>query len=425
MASDLSNPQPPDEADLLAWIEGEPLPRDREQVVARALGEDRVLARKLEAMRADRAAIKGIPEMAAPTGLMSAVEAALQPVLERQMLLGLRDGESFADHPPISIVQPVKRSIMQAFFSDRVGRRLAAAAALLIMVGGATYLGTTYLSGRTAPKSSTFAGKDAGTRDPNKTSAAGAERRLASADVAKPELPAPASAAADNRESSAAALTLPKIEPAADAPSESNTSGRETVADASEYGAWAVGPFLPELDGARAAELAREGRLIIRITAMDPGVRNVGLAERVRRADGSMFRLGDEPPAALVQMLAPPTPSANSEPAREAFTPPSVAGKNEFDAPMTLVGPPAPAEWSVPAPQTVYLVQIRLDGGAMEALKSALSGGYGEVQYEELAEPLPQDGSAAVNPASVVWWTQGPSGWVGWASVPVVVDTMR
>src|SRR5579862_6004566 len=167
MANNHSNPHTPhtpDEADLLAWIEGEPLPRDREQAVARALGEDRTLARRLEAMRADRTALKSIGPVAAPVGLMSAVETALQPVLERQMLLGLREGEPVADRLPISIVQPVKRSIMQAFFADRVGRRLAAAAAVLLMVGGATYLGTTYLSGRTAPKPTSIA-----TAEPHKS----------------------------------------------------------------------------------------------------------------------------------------------------------------------------------------------------------------------------------------------------------------
>ena len=151
MPAEPTNPRPPDEADFLAWVEGEALPRDREAAVSRAIGADPALGRRLSSMRADRMALKSLAQVAAPASLMAGVEAALQPVLERQMLLGLRDGEEVADHPPISIVRPVKRSIMQTFFADRMGRRLAVAAGLLLMVGGATYLGTTYLSGRTAP----------------------------------------------------------------------------------------------------------------------------------------------------------------------------------------------------------------------------------------------------------------------------------
>ena len=80
-----SRPSVPDEADFLAWVEGEPLPKDREAAVGRALTGDRALARRLEAMRADRAAIKALPTIACPASLMAGVEAALQPVLERQM----------------------------------------------------------------------------------------------------------------------------------------------------------------------------------------------------------------------------------------------------------------------------------------------------------------------------------------------------
>src|SRR5262249_45834498 len=90
----------PDEGDLLAFIEGEALPRERELAVARELSGSPELARRLEAMRADREALRSLPQMSAPPGLLDAVEAALQPVLERQMLLGLRDGEPVSEMPP-------------------------------------------------------------------------------------------------------------------------------------------------------------------------------------------------------------------------------------------------------------------------------------------------------------------------------------
>src|SRR5262245_22583953 len=110
-----ARPNMPDEADLLAWVEGESLPRERELAVARALQQDRKLARRLEAMRADRLALRALREPECPADVLAGVESALQPVLERQMLLGLSQGAPIEDHLPVSIVRPVKRSILQAF----------------------------------------------------------------------------------------------------------------------------------------------------------------------------------------------------------------------------------------------------------------------------------------------------------------------
>ncbi len=426
MATNPSNPQPPaDEAEFLAWVEGEPLARDREQAVARAMGADRALARRLEAMRADRAAHQGIADVAAPAGLMSGVEAALLPVLERHMLLGLNEnGGPVADHPPISIVQPVKRSIVQTFFADRVGRGLAVAAALLLMVGGATYLGTTYLSGRTAPRPTTIAlGPGAHT----------AESRTGDARPTLAAIESPAAkveSAAAKAEPPAAALAAAPVAPPSDeltpASAGSDAPG-VTIADAADYGANVTGPFLPDLDGARAAELAREGRLVIRVKFADTalGAQSGKLADRVRHGDQSLFRLDAEAPPAVVALLAPTLPPAYT-PSDEAPARPQFAGDSKIasDLPEGLPGPPRP-DWNVPPPQLVYLIQTRLDGGALDALKATLAGNAGEAQYEELADPLPQDGAAVLNPASVVWWNQAPAAWTWWASVPVVIDVGR
>ena len=94
------------------------------------------------------------------------------------------------------------------------------------------------------------------------------------------------------------------------------------------------------------------------------------------------------------------------------------------DHPPTFVEPPPTVAWTPPPQQSVYMVEVRLDSAALDTLRGSLSGGYGEAQYEELPAPLPE-GTDAVNPASVVWWSQGPSGWTGWAGVPVVVDANR
>ena len=48
-------------------------------------------------------------------------------------------------------------------------------------------------------------------------------------------------------------------------------------------------------------------------------------------------------------------------------------------------------------------------------------------RIERRAEPpvYRQQVTKAINPASVIWWSQGPAAWKDWAGVPVVVDVNR
>jgi hypothetical protein len=409
-------PPLPDEADLLAWVEGEPLPRDKEAAVRRAMIDDQGLARRLEGMRADRAALRSLTAVSAPASLMASVEAALQPVLERQMLLGLREGQPIEDHPPISIVRPMRRSIAQTFFADRMGRRLAMAAGLLLIVGGTAYLGTTYLSGKTAPRPINTLAVTKPRTDSAPPSASTPAALTDAAPAKTGETAAPTAARVAERD---AAVEQAKTEP------DEGMTIANAEPPAPEYSPADMGPFLPALDGARAAELAQDGRLVIRLKSVDPTVTsNPGrIAERLRSGDG--WRLGDDPSPALLTLIAPPAaPAPEAEPVPVPELP--TVAQTDPEQPQPVYGPPGPpSDWHPLPPTTVYLVQARLDGATLEALRSALAGSYGEAVYEEQAEPLPQEGPGAVNPASVVWWASGPSGWARWANVPVVVDTAR
>lgn len=394
-----SRPTPLDEGDLLAWVEGEPLPRDREKAVAIALGQDPALARRLEAMRADRKSIKALHTPAAPANLLAGVEAALQPVLERQMLMGLRDGELLSDLPPVSIVQPVKRSIVQTFLSDRVGRRLAVAAGLLLVVGGASLWATTHYFSR------------------------------------PPQRPSDRIAILDPKPDPVPVVEVPYVAPPATAqPTLAETTPPAPViesviaiAAADQADPSLMGPFLPELDGARAAELARENRLVIRITALDPAFASEPgrLIDRIRRADQNMLRLGEEPTSTMVAALNPSFMERDRPVSPTRSFAPAYAGSAPSDLPPDVYGPPLPPpEWNPPAPQLVYLVQARLDAAAMETLRTMLGGSYGRAEFEVLDAPLP-DATPALNAASMLWWGQSPSGWTWWANIPVVIDTAR
>jgi hypothetical protein len=425
----------PDEADLLAWVEGEPLPRDRELAVARALEADKRLARRLAAMKSDRSALCSMPEVACPPGLLRAVEAQLQPVLERQMLLGLRDGEAIQDHLPVSIVQPVKKSIVAAFLRDRVGRRLAMAAGLLLVVGGVSIWATMSFSQWTTPKpvlgSANEPKKDDGTRLASNSEKAAAKapgnpgpsKVTAQADKdaagaprpgALSETPAPTAVAKQDSPSPDLPGDEPEVTIAA-APAEHDDAAAVSVQTS------------PDIDTERAIELALEGRLVIRLRAADPTIATQPsrIADRIRRADSSMWRLGGEPPAEVLARLSPP-PAPDPEPARSESRPMVLSAREGLASDLApgFDGPPRPPEWLPPA-KTVYMIETRLDDLALDSLLSAVQGTYGDAIFEEASEPLPEDAMTPLNPAAVIWWPQPASGWVKWANVPLVIDTAR
>lgn len=406
-------PRPPDEGELLAWIEGERLPRERELAVAMALSQDAALARRLELMRADRDALGSLPSPAAPAGLMDAVEAALQPVLERQMLVGM---EASADAPlPISMVQPAKRSVFDVFLRDRMGRRMAAAAGLLLLVGGATYFATSYFSG-TAPAPNLARGPvDAG---PEAVAGAATAPRTEGGGGT------PATAEAGTPEGDAgtaiAAAPAPEVDPAGAEPP-------APVIITQQYGPPAPDGAVVALDMARAAELALESRLVIRLRTADPLVRAQPdrLADRIRRAESPAWKLGGEVPPAALAVLNPPVAPAR-QPRERTFEPPVLA---DDDKPIEILSLPAPPVLAPLPPQppkpAAFMVQTRLDPAALETLRSAIASRHGEAVFEELAEPLPLNDGPSLNPAAVLWWSQSPAGWTRWAEVPVVIDAFR
>lgn len=91
------------EAEVAAWVECE-LPRDRHEAVGTAIDSDPNLAKLLRAMRADREAVRALPEVQAPEGLLEMVEATM----ERQALLGLTDGVELNNAPPVSIIRTAR-----------------------------------------------------------------------------------------------------------------------------------------------------------------------------------------------------------------------------------------------------------------------------------------------------------------------------
>lgn len=421
MTTTPNNPIRPDEADLLAWVEGEKLSPEMDAAVARLLMGDPGLARELDAMRGDRDVLRSLEDEKAPAGLIESVEAALQPVLERQLLLGLQDGESVESRPVVSMVRSEKRGVFQTFLMDRSGRRMAMAAGLLLVVGGGTYWATTMLSD--SPQPMILALKQETPREvasPGSSSKVKVESNGAGGTAPKGEIAAEAPTIAE----------IPKVDlPAAVALSGSDAKDAITSTEL-------VGPMKVPVDATRAAELAREGKLVIRVVSSQAGRTPVTVAEHLKKdCSGPGWKLASEVSSAVAVAVAPepvdwkqiakeqPLPEHDAVVASD-FT---AAGKG----PEGLIGPPAPpeaVEFAIEQVPSVYMLQARLDATTMAAVRTSLqkAGRADEVVFEERYESLPLDHNAPIlNPNAMVWWTNPPAGWTKWGEVPVVIDPKR
>jgi hypothetical protein len=404
-------PLPPglDEVDLLAWVEGDALPRNREVAVARLLGENPGLARLLEGMRRDRETLRAMPaEERAPADLLAGVQAALQPVMERQMLLSLQDGELVDEHLPVSLVVPPRRSIVAVLFRERAGQRMALAAGLLLLVGGATYMTAVMFSSRPQPSApGPVAMVERGARDASiedgtgpgiaavEPGDSGDEATTTMAGATELEEPAVAAAPSDDEMGAAVAL---KVEDEAAAPA---------------------------LGVEDAIRLARQNRLVIRVQQGGSIARPEQVRERLQSARSNGWRYAGEAPQQVAAALVPPLPLWR-EPALvrpgHAFATSELRGE-----PLgAWYGPPAPGvNFEPPPPRSaVYMVQSRLDETALASLSTALKGVTVNLVFEEAPEEVAQreEPLPSTAPSAVLWWSQPPAAWTWWTSVPVVVE---
>jgi hypothetical protein len=386
------NPMPAGltEADLLAIVEGEALPRERAAVVSKALGAHPALARELEAMKRDRAALRAMGEAPAPAGLLDSVGAALQPVFERQMLLGLAEGEDVHDRPPVSMVVPRGPSIFSV-------RRLSVAAGIALLAGGAVF--TAVSMNGAGPKV-----KPVGPIANNSPS------KVESAPVA-PEVPEAVLAKAGHPESGALASRAadePLYGPMPDEGPAGTLAASESEAD--------CGPPAPAvINAAQALVLANDHRLVIRVIPSDG--RFDRITERLAHPRGA-WQLSGAAPTELASLLDPrgdqPVPRGAVPDRRE------IAGEGPGPEAVVLPGPPAPVEFdSLP---TVYLLSARMDEATLRALEASLHDTGAEVVFEEATRALPIEGGPVTTPGAVIWWGNGPSGWASWGSVPVVIQ---
>ncbi len=402
MADTRPNGTPPiDEGDLLALVEGQALPAARAAATQRTLDGDPALARRIEAMRSDRETLARFAGERAPPELIEAVMAAVEPTLERRMLLGLEQGRPVSDHLPISVVQPARRPTFATTFVRRA-RPLAAAAGVLLAISAAVYL------------------------------------LIPSIGPSRPGVPPIADAGPIEVPVDALALDQPKVEPGPvepETPTIVANAGPEApapeiaaeVSPATTLVAGAEPAELPGIDTSRALRLASQRRLVIVVRAADVAAAADGL-ERLASRRGAAWRVSPQVPAAVLAALtrstdpSPPVPQMGRFP-EETLISMSDGPRNPM---MRYLESPRPAPPIVePAPgDRVCVLESRLDSGAFDAMRSAIRGAGARLEFRVLDEPLPDDGEV-LHPSAVLWWDQPPSTWTRWAAIPVVVENGR
>jgi hypothetical protein len=432
----------PEEGDLLAFIEGDHLPAPRRAAVVAYLAADPAMARRLEGMKRDMLGLRAMADDPAPADLLAGVEAALAPVLERQALLGIADGRSLSDSPPISIVTPVRRSVFEAFFAERTGRRIAMAAGLLLLVGGGTYLATSALSGRGAGGDPVRVARHEGDALTVPPDAESEGVRIAAAPAAPANAGEPAlamkatgaeaepGASRDrmSRDPTGQDAGSPELAAAGDSPTPAEANGLSE-----DRGSLAAlfDPLLSPMTGEQAARLLRQHRLVLRVRATDMSylMKPERIAQRLSRAPVTAgWQVEGEAPRQLASAVTRPFPSFAPRahgPERVVLAGDMAPGTVPDAPPASYVGPAASLADLLPDGPRVFLVRARAEGSALEGLRASLNARGMTAEYEMVTEPLPVDEDPALDAAAVLWWTQKPSAWAAWGRVPVVVDVDR
>lgn len=366
------------EDDVIDLVDGQ-LPKDREQVILAAIKAEPRLGALVKQLREDRTLFEGSSDLKAPPGLALAIEAKLEAAAMRD----LASAESAIEQPiPVSSIEPVEPGILRLLMESAWPRRLAMAASVAIVVGiGALGL-------REAVRSGAIAWPDApkvAVRPP-----------VVNPDVpANPEQPAPVEIAANPNNPSVAEVN-PAPAPEA----------------------------RPTMTLAKAVELAREGRLVLTIRAVNaqPAIARLDTLARTAGREGGWQGLDVN--ALPAQYAALRAPSLEVPGLRPLPTEPVViAADAQPNAP--LVGP-RPAHTPVAVVKAIYAVELDVRERTLESLLASITDGMdGSVlaAFRE-APPMPEP-EIALDPEHVLWWTTSPAAWVKKHAVPIVIETVE
>lgn len=390
-------PLPLSEDQLCDWIDGNLSDEQVSRMLAASGRSD--LNDRVEQMQLQKAALASVPVERAPRDLHDRTLAAL----EREMLLGAVEEErsSNGSTPSLRLVSDPDAASLAKARSERTRKALpglAMAAGLLLVVGGTTYFVAQTISLSKKP----MAAPSIAHSDAKQADTAGATE-LAIND-AKPE-----------------AASLMKME--GDAPGASTKRAADTMNSSASREA-VFEPVTVALD--RAAELASEGRLAIRVMSDD--LSGLKTFEQVGTSGVQKnWRVQKDVPAQVVASVLPAAfPSSHesvmNDPrmlASEIVTP--LAGFGAAFGSNILPINSVPVDSSpISKVRASYLVTIPATELGLDVLRTTLRNRLrGAVEFIEL--PAAVTTQAADNARDAMWWTQATSQWTPKATIPLLV----
>lgn len=410
-----------DEAELLSLVEGEFGPELERRVLVRWQGRPEVI-RLIEGMIGDRRRISGLPEIPAPTGLLDHVES----LLEREALIGGEPGSEFStafEHGTLVSSRPPTVDIGGGWSFARV-LRITGVAAGLALAAGATFL---VMRGGGLPAPRVKPGLE-------NTEAAKSDNRVAinqaprdSTALVPPPAPSPTVPESSQRDAAGSQpapgdATLAAMSKREESPALTMAAGDETA-----------------MSTERALELAREGRLMIRVVtgSVDQTLAKVRAGNDRRLADvvtGVHTSPRDvERIAFVAESIRPLAGRFDAHAARSfesrggaevvhAMSAQDVISRDRQAQVLELVRPEFSSLSSRrQTARAVARVDLEADGRAIESFQKALAA-KGGVVVELVELPEPVTGEETFDPDDVLWWTQPPSTWAPKVAVPVVFE---
>jgi hypothetical protein len=199
-----------------------------------------------------------------------------------------------------------------------------------------------------------------------------------------------------------------------------------------------------------AADLAREGRLVIHLLVAPAGAVAVDRLAQSRAAGDWQQLVGERLPTSYASLLLAPSAKPLSHAGRSAGATGSSDANRQAAASSQVVesGPtdgaagaggvnsmaldalttrptqaPAPVEPGADTISRVFLVQLEAHPDAIKALRERLAAqGNGEIDLWCQALPGRVEAPMMIDPDAVLWWTQ-PTRWSRAARVPVIVQS--
>jgi hypothetical protein len=391
---------------LLDWIDGKLSPSEQaklEQASGRA-----GLSERIAQMQAQRLILRSLPEEEAPVDLLDRV----LNTLERDQLVG---GE-------------MPRHVDDVIIGRRVRSRfagLAVAAGVTLLLGGGVYLASVALRPATPAVPGPIAMNTTPPLLPAERAQAKQSELAQAGTMQKSEADAAPAAGSDveGLRSPPRGAMAKGAAPTPPALSDSAIASEVAISEP------ATPELTPLVSPERAATLANEGRLVIRVMASDTrGLSNIELAGKTN----TKWRLRKDVPAAVAAAVLPTGPKADSGPDDSSLGLAMASADTRREAAAAVLSPYVGLrpnfDWTPPNPNDpltkvrgTYLLEIPAEVGSLQSLKKLFADRlHAGVVFEELPPALAV--APPSTPDTVMWWTMGPDHWSPRASVPVVVE---